>query len=356
MTAIRGYPTQQKLERLTVQFATVEPVRKEQNAVSVLAHQYVYAVGTDAVEADSTTSAIVATAHAAKEGDVILFTSGALSGIEVKVYSTSTNLITLAENLSTAPTAGDAFTIQRHKYPLVEADGSPKVTVISNALPTGAATEATLSSLNGKVTACDTGAVTVASSALPTGAATESTLSTLSGKITACNTGAVTISSSALPTGAATESTLSTLNGKVTACDTGAVVIASSAAIPATQSGSWTVAATQSGTWSLSSTAAGKTAVTLARIDYSSTSVTTSAYTELVASLGSAITEVEIFDSSGQTLALATGGAGSESNKVYIFPGGNGRIPLSIAASARVSVKAVSATANAGELLVNFYG
>jgi hypothetical protein len=40
--------------------------------------------------------------------------------------------------------------------------------------------------------------------ALPTGAATESTLSTLNGKVTAVNTGAVVVSSSALPSGAAT--------------------------------------------------------------------------------------------------------------------------------------------------------
>ena len=77
--------------------------------------------------------------------------------------------------------------------------------------------------IDGKITACNTGAVVVSSSALPSGAATESTLSTLNGKITACNTGAVVVSSSALPSGAATESTLSTLNGKITACNTGAI-------------------------------------------------------------------------------------------------------------------------------------
>lgn len=87
--------------------------------------------------------------------------------------------------------------------------GSPmpitgSITVSANALPTGAATEATLSTLNGKVTACNTGAVTVAASALPSGAATEATLSALNAKITAANTGAVVIASSALPSGAAT--------------------------------------------------------------------------------------------------------------------------------------------------------
>ena len=63
-------------------------------------------------------------------------------------------------------------------------------------------------SIDGKITACNTGAVVVASSALPSGAATESSLSSLNGKVSACNTGAVVVASSALPTGAATQSTL----------------------------------------------------------------------------------------------------------------------------------------------------
>lgn len=48
------------------------------------------------------------------------------------------------------------------------------------------------------------GSVSVSSSALPTGAATETTLSALNTKVTAVNTGAVTVASSALPTGAST--------------------------------------------------------------------------------------------------------------------------------------------------------
>lgn len=78
------------------------------------------------------------------------------------------------------------------------------ISAVALPLPSGAATEATLSTLNGKVTAVNTGAVVVSSSALPTGAATETTLSTLNGKVTAVNTGAVVVASSALPSGAAT--------------------------------------------------------------------------------------------------------------------------------------------------------
>lgn len=88
---------------------------------------------------------------------------------------------------------------------------------------------ASLASIDGKITAVNTGAVVVSSSALPTGASTEATLSTLNGKVTACNTGAVTISaalpagtnnigdvdvlSSALPTGASTSANQTTIIG-----------------------------------------------------------------------------------------------------------------------------------------------
>jgi hypothetical protein len=93
------------------------------------------------------------------------------------------------------------------------------------------------------------------------------------------------------------------------------------------------------------------------RIVYSSTNVTTGAWVQLLASIGAtAIKEIEIFDSSGETLELGVGAAGSEVSNSYIVPGGNGRIPMQIAALSRLSVKAVSATANSGELVINLYG
>lgn len=103
------------------------------------------------------------------------------------------------------------------------------VTVAENAAaPTGVfmsggrydATPRTLSDGNsGAIALSIDGSIKVSSSTL----ATEATLSTLDGKVTACNTGDVTVSVCALPTGASTEATLSTLNGKVTACDTSAL-------------------------------------------------------------------------------------------------------------------------------------
>jgi hypothetical protein len=113
----------------------------------------------------------------------------------------------------------------------VDSDGNLKVSS-----PSGSATSAnqtiansSLSSIDGKITACNTDAVEVVASALPSGAATESTLSSLDLKVTTCDTSSVDINSSALPTGAATESTLSSLDLKVTTCDTSAVAVTSSA-------------------------------------------------------------------------------------------------------------------------------
>lgn len=118
---IKGYPSDTK--GLEIKYQTVEPIRQHQHGSSVLAHASVRLVGTDAVEALSTQSVIVATAHAALVGDVIRFTSGVESGKEVKVFSVATNSITLVEDLPTAPVAADTFEILRHKYPLVGVAG-----------------------------------------------------------------------------------------------------------------------------------------------------------------------------------------------------------------------------------------
>ena len=170
-----------------------------------------------------------------------------------------------------------------------------------------------------------------------------------------------------LPTNAATETTLSSLSAKLPSA-LGQTTMAGSVsvAIASNQSAITTKLQDGSGTAITSSTIGsnvglhtkhlGGTAVDKARIDYSLANVTTSAYTQLVGALAAEAQEVEIFDSSGQTLLLATGGAGSEADKVYIVQGGNGRIPLRIASGTRVAIKAVTATASSGEIIINFYG
>lgn len=99
----------------------------------------------------------------------------------------------------------------------------------------------------------------------------------------------------------------------------------------------------------------GDDSVQLVRNDYTSTNVTTGAYVQLIASTSDVIETMFIFDSSGQTLFFAVGAAASEVNKFYIVPGGNGWVPLEIPAGSRISVKAVSATASAGELNIAFF-
>jgi hypothetical protein len=117
--------------------------------------------------------------------------------------------------------------------------------------------------------------ISAASLPLPTGASTETTLSTLNGKVTACNTGAVTISA-ALPAGTnvighvindassavighvitdsgsttAVTGTV-TVSGAVTQSGTWTVGISAAQTIAVTNTGTFAVQAAQSGTWNI---------------------------------------------------------------------------------------------------------
>lgn len=101
--------------------------------------------------------------------------------------------------------------------------------------------------------------------------------------------------------------------------------------------------------------ASGRASVGIVRNVYSTTPVTTAAYVELVASTSDVVNAIFIFDSSGETLVLATGAAASEVDNLYIVPGGNGLVPLAVPAGTRVSIKAVSANATAGEISMTFF-
>lgn len=167
----------------------------------------------------------------------------------------------------------------------------------------------------------------------------------ISGSVSVSNfpaTQPISAASLPLPTGAATESTLSAMSAKLPAT-LGQTTMAGSVSV--------TLASNQSVIGVRQSHSRGE----FIRNDYTSTAVTTAAYTQLIASTAAAYSAVEIFDSSGQTLRLAIGGAGSEVDQFLIFPGGNGRIPYSIASGSRISIRAVSATANVGEICINFY-
>lgn len=218
----------------------------------------------------------------------------------------------------------------------VNALGEQDVNVISSALPTGAATEATLLSVDGRLATAN---LTLSSIDADTAAMVLS-LASIDSKL--ANPMPISAASLPLPTGAATEATLSAMSAKLPAA-LGAQATAGSMAV--------NIASDQIVPMAVS----GKDTLSPVRNDYTGTPVTTGAYVQLVASTAAAVSEIEIFDSSGQTLVLALGPAASEVDKVIIFPGGNGRVPLKIPASTRVSVKALSANATVGELDINFY-
>lgn len=87
---------------------------------------------------------------------------------------------------------------------------------------------------------------------------------------------------------------------------------------------------------------------------YGSTNITTAAYTQLIASTTSATNFLDIFDSSGQAMILATGAGGSEVILAYVAPGGD-TIRVQIPASTRIAYKALSANATTGYLLMNLW-
>ena len=100
----------------------------------------------------------------------------------------------------------------------------------------------------------------------------------------------------------------------------------------------------------------GRTPRGFVRNVYSVTPVTTAAYVQLFASTSGAVTLMEIFDSSGQTLKIAFGAAASEVDQFLVIPGGNGPISIAIPALTRVSIRAVSGNASSGEIDINLYG
>lgn len=180
-----------------------------------------WVVASDSAESGSTETYVVATAHSARAGDRIRFTSGTHSGAEVGVFSVQSNSIELDVTLRDPPGVGDTFDIIR--IVTLKADSS-------GVLQTGGGggsvdTELPAAAALGDNTANPTAPAVGGFSHVWDGATWDRTPgNSVDG--TLVNLGAnndVSVTSSALPTGAATEATLSTLNGKVTTCDTGAI-------------------------------------------------------------------------------------------------------------------------------------
>lgn len=239
-----------------------------------------------------------------------------------------------------------------------DSGGELQIDVLSSALPSGAATAAKQPALGTAGTAsADVITVQGIASMTPLQIADNGGSITVDGTVAATQSGTWNITNISgtvsLPTGAATESTLSTLNGKFNA-NYGA---ASGAVRTASQIGNATaVADFDAGAVSaqtLRVSGASRTYSDSVNKDYSGGSVTTAAWTQLIASTAAAINLVCITDTSGQVMELGTGGAGVESRVFLIAQGWSGCIPLRIAASTRVAVKAVTATASTGYLTIS---
>lgn len=131
---IKGFSDQQKTGGTDSlggqQFATINPVREQQNALDVLAHLFHQVIATDEAETGSTTTIIKATGHAAQVGDAINFTAGNLDDNEYRVKSLpDADHIQVSETMSEAPANGDTFKILRPKIPVVSNDGELSVGV-----------------------------------------------------------------------------------------------------------------------------------------------------------------------------------------------------------------------------------
>jgi hypothetical protein len=310
-TAPKGYPSTQKLDRVTADFASVVPVALNQNGLAVMASLYVYQVAADAAEAGSTTGQVVAAGieSVARRGDLIRFTSGALSGYEAYVVGTSTNAIILGEDLPAAPAALDTFAILRRISPVATSGG-------------GVAAALSFTK-NGVTTAVVEDTVTPANNIpLPV------KLSGITGDVT-----------------------VTAQNLNVQTSHTGANPDSMQIG-----DGTTTVGVTTDNEMKVSLENVKGTVQSNPPVynDYTGTPVTTAAYVEVVASVSQNTHKIQIFDSSGETLILAIGGVGAETDLMYIFPGGiehNVFIPI----GQRLSIKAKSGNATSGYFAMNMW-
>ena len=105
------------------------------------------------------------------------------------------------------------------------------------------------------------------------------------------------------------------------------------------------------------------------RVDLTSSTVATNAWTEILAAASNTkgCTAIQIYYTGIGILRLSKGDAGQETGgtsrdpnelPIYIVPGGapNMLIPFEVAAGKRLSVRAVDQAVSSGELVINFFG
>jgi hypothetical protein len=240
-------------------------------------------------------------------------------------------------------------------------------------LPTGAATELTLAAVDTKLGTLNTNVATQTTLAsIDTKVATETTLAAMSAKLPASVGIKADAASLSVTLGTETRALLDELETeikKVSACATGTELnvklsnlngAATEVTLDAINDKLPAALGPQTAAGSLAVIAATETVLAFGVIDFTSTSVSDVAYTQLIASIGAVIgRKIHIMVQGGEPMYLAIGGAGAEANAMIIPPGGyNGPIGLNIPATARLSLKAVNAatTINTGKLFYNIVG
>ncbi len=129
MTTPKGYSSQKKEDRLSAEFATVQPVTPNRFGLDTVANCFAFQVATDTVDS-STDKVITAASHVALKGDVIRFTSGAMDKRIFSVWDADANTITLAQTMDAAPAAGSAFSIFRYHPSIVNLTGTPTAAIV----------------------------------------------------------------------------------------------------------------------------------------------------------------------------------------------------------------------------------
>lgn len=253
-----------------------------------------------------------------------------------------------ADTLRTAAMLGVGSTAVSNANPVPISDAGDSVTVDGTvaatqsgtwnigdvsgtvSLPTGASTEAkqdtgntSLSSIDGKLTDVATETTQAANgtalSAIQTSTASIDTFTQNSAA-----------SLAAIETDADTIATRTPALGQATMANSTPVAIASDQTMPR-----------------------GRSYADSVRNAYASTSVTTGAWVQLIASTAADINQIHIFDSCGQTLELGTGAAASETRKLLIPPGGLAEpVNLRIASGTRVALRAVGGNCTTGEFVM----
>jgi len=293
--------------------------------------------GTNILAINASLEALVRDADSITELQAILAKIIAAPSTEAKQDTIITSLSTLLTELQA-------------KADLAE---TQPVSVQSSALPTGAATEATLASIDGKDFATAANQATANADLV----LIRNALQLIDNTVNGSNQLDVALADIGL---AASEATLTTLAAEDFAQE--ATLSAMSAKLPAAL-GPAASAASLTVTMASDQTPIPtkvNDVLSFATIDFSVSNVTGAAYTELIADTGgTAIRKVSIFMSSGDPMYLAIGAAASEVDKMIIFPGGmpHTLIEVSIAANQRLSLKRVVAgTTSAGRIIINLMG